>query len=182
MKKVIRIPQGRIQIPFSENSDWWRWFEFQFQNVQTKEFEDSDSSPYKEDSNPNSSKVCSDGWIRISIQEIRISGEERSETKGHRFEFLNKEFESLMKNKWRDWSWIRITYIVIQILEFWVIKNKSKRFESLIQNEAEGWKPDWRIQIFELWIWIPHWRKIWILQRWFESFTHRFESPFPPKH
>ena len=62
---------------------------------------------------------------------------ERNETQGHRFESLNYGFESLMKNKWRDWSWIRITYTTIQILGFGVRKNKSKRFESL---DFELWR------------------------------------------
>ena len=67
--------------------------------MQAEEFEDNDSNPYGEYSNPYSSEVCSNGWIRISIQAIRISGEEKSETKGHKFESLNKGFEYLMKNK-----------------------------------------------------------------------------------
>ena len=67
--------------------------------MQAEEYENSDSNPYGEDLNPNSSKVFSNEWIRISIQEIQIPGEERSETKGHRFESLNYGFESLMKNK-----------------------------------------------------------------------------------
>ena len=67
--------------------------------MKAKEFEDIDWNPYGEDSNPDFNKVCLDGWIRISIQEIQIPGEERSETKGHRFESLNYGFESLMKNK-----------------------------------------------------------------------------------
>ena len=176
MKKVIRIPQGRIQIPFSENSDWWRWFEFQFQNVQTKEFEDRDS-------NLDFSKVCSNGWIRISIQEIQIPSEERSETKGHRFESLKFGFESLMKNKWRDWSWIQITYTTIRIPGFRVMKNKSKRFESSSYGfesyiQKWSWRSDRRIRIFELWIRIPLWRKIQILQKRFESLTQWFESLF----
>ena len=171
-------------------------FESHFQRVQTEE-DDSNSS--NEDSNPDSRKcklksLMATIRIPISVRAAQTNGFEspskrfesqvkkKSETEGHKFKSLNKGFESLMKNIWRDWSWIQITYTTIRIPEFWVIKNKSKRFESLIQNEAEGWKPDWRIQIFELWIWIPHWRKIWILQRWFESSTHRFESLFPPKH
>ena len=137
--------------------------------MQAEEFEDNNLNPYGEDSNLDSSKVCLDGWIRISIQAIRILGEEKSETEGHKF-------KSLMKNKWKDWSWIRITCTTIQISEFEVMKNKSKRFESssygfesLIQNKAEGWRLDWRIRIFELWIQIPPWCKIQILQRRFES-------------
>ena len=90
LKKVIRILQKRIQS--------------QFQNVQTKESEDNDSNLYGEDSNPDSSKVCSDGWIRISIQDIRILGEEKNETEGQKFKSLKFGFEFLMKNKWRDWS------------------------------------------------------------------------------
>ena len=99
--------------------------------MQAEKSEDSDSNTYGEDLNPDFNKVCLDGWIRISIQEIQILGEERSETEGHRFESLKFGFESLMKNKWRDWSWIRITYRTIRIPEFWVMKNKWERFESL---------------------------------------------------
>ena len=149
MKKTIRIS-------FPESSNRRRWFEslkwgfkFRFQNVQAKESEDSDSNPYGEDSNFDSSEVCLNGWIRISIQAIRIPCEEKSETEGHIFESLNKRFESLMKNKWRDWRWIRIIYTTIRIPGFQVMKNKSKwfefssyGFESLIQNEAEGWRLD----------------------------------------
>ena len=69
----------RIRIPFLESSDWIMWFESfkrgfvsQFQNVQNKESGDNDLNPYEEDSNSDSSKVFSDGWIRISIQLIRI--------------------------------------------------------------------------------------------------------------
>ena len=137
MKKVIRIPQGRIRIPFPESSDWWRWFEslkrgFEswFQNMQTKESEYNDSNPYGEDSNLDFGKICSDGWIWISIQAIRIPSEERSETEVHGFESLKFGLESLMKNKWRDWSLIWIPYIAIWILRFGVMKNKSKWFES----------------------------------------------------
>ena len=65
--------------------------------MQAKESEDNNLNPYREDSNPDSSKVCLDGWIRISIQVIQISSEERSETEGH--ESLKFGFESLMKNK-----------------------------------------------------------------------------------
>ena len=133
IKKVIRIPQGRIWIPFPKSSNWWRWFEsfkggFEswFQNVQTKESKDSDSNPYGNDSNLDSNKVCSNRWIRISIQEIRIPNEEKSETKGHRFESLNFGFEFLVKNKLRDWSWILISYTAIRIPQSGVIKNKSK--------------------------------------------------------
>ena len=111
IKKVIRIPQRRIRIPFLESSDWRMCFEslkkgfkFWFQNVQVEEFEDSDSNPYGEDSNPNSSEVCLDGWIWIFIQAIWITGEKRSETEGHWFKSLNYGFKSLMKNKWRDWN------------------------------------------------------------------------------
>ena len=67
--------------------------------MQAEEFEDNDSNPYREDSNLDSNEGCLDGWIRISIEAIRIPGEEKSETEGHRFESLNKGFESLMKNK-----------------------------------------------------------------------------------
>ena len=137
MKKAIRISQKRIRIPFPKSLDWKRWFESlkrgfesRFQNVQAKESEDSDSNPYEEDSNPNSSKVCSDGWIWISIQAIRIPSEERSETEGHRFKSLNKGFKSLMKNKCRDWSLIQIPYTVIWIPASGVMNNKSKWFES----------------------------------------------------
>ena len=72
--------------------------------MQVEESEDNDSNPYREDSNLDSNEVYSDGWIWISIQAIRIPSEERSEIEGHKFESLNKGFESLMKNKWRDWS------------------------------------------------------------------------------
>ena len=101
--------------------------------MQAEESKDNGSNPYREDSNPNSSEGCSDGWIRISIQVIGIPSEEKSETEGHIFESLNERFKSLIKNKWKDWSWIRITVWLIRVM-----KNKSKRFESLIQNEAEG--------------------------------------------
>ena len=74
MKKTIRIPQWRIRIPFLESLDWRRWFEslkggFEswFQNVQAEEFEESDSNPYGEDSNLDSSEIFLDGWIWISI-------------------------------------------------------------------------------------------------------------------
>ena len=53
----------------------------------------------------------------------------KSETEGHRFKSLNYRFESFIKNKWRDWSWIQITYTTIRIFGFGVMKNKSKRFE-----------------------------------------------------
>ena len=66
--------------------------------MQAEESKDSDLNPYG-DSNLDSSEGCSDGWIRISIQVIRIPGEEKNETEGHRFESLNEGFESLMKNK-----------------------------------------------------------------------------------
>ena len=52
--------------------------------MQVENTEDSDSNPYGEDLNLDSSKICSDGWIQISIQVIQILGEERSETKGHK--------------------------------------------------------------------------------------------------
>ena len=60
--------------------------------MQAEESEDSDLNPYGEDLNLDSSKGCSNESIRITIQAIRIPGEEKSETEGHRF-------ESLMKNK-----------------------------------------------------------------------------------
>ena len=40
--------------------------------MQAEKSEDSDSNPYKEDSNPDSSKGCSDGWIQIPIHAIQI--------------------------------------------------------------------------------------------------------------
>ena len=67
--------------------------------MQVEESEDSDLNPYGEDLNLDSSKGCSNEWIRITIQAIRIPGEERSETEGHKFKFLNKRSKSLMKNK-----------------------------------------------------------------------------------
>ena len=53
----------------------------------------SDSNPFLTDSNPNSSKRYFDGLIRITIQVIRIPGEEEVKLSAR----------------------IRITYIVIQI-------------------------------------------------------------------
>ena len=68
--------------------------------------EDQDSNPCTINSNLDSTKVCSNRWIRIYIQEIQIPCEERSEAEGHRFESLKFGFESLkfgfeslMKNK-----------------------------------------------------------------------------------
>ena len=40
-----------------------------------------DSNPYVMDSNPDSNKFCSDGWIRIFIKEIRILSEEEVKLK-----------------------------------------------------------------------------------------------------
>ena len=155
MKKVIWIPQKRIRISFLESSDWRQWlesleggFKSQFQNVQAEESEDNDSNPYGEDLSPDSSKVCLDGWIRISIKAIQILDEERSENEGYRYESLRLEFESLMKNKWRDWNWIRITYTTIRIPGFGVMKNKSKRFESSsygFESHLQKWS--WRLKV-----------------------------------
>ena len=60
--------------------------------MQAEEFEDNDLNPYGKDSNLDSSKVCSNGWIRICIEANRILSEERSETEGHRFmEFITNQ-------------------------------------------------------------------------------------------
>ena len=196
MKKVIRIPQRRIRIPFLENLDWKRWFEslkgvfeYRFQNVQAEESEDSDSNPYWEDLNLDSSKVFSNKWIWISIQAIQILGEERSETEGHRFESLNYEFESLMKNKWRDWSWIRITYTMIRILGFGVMKNKSKWFKSSsygFESHIQKWS--WRLKVrqkdsnFQVIDSNPSLAQNSNFTKAIRIRTQRFESPFLQKH
>ena len=52
---------------------------------------------------------------------------------------------------------------MILIFELWI--------QIPSQTEAEGWRLDKAIRIFELWIWITPWRKIQILQRWFETLT-----------
>ena len=59
----IRICQNNPSKLKQFKQKWRKWFESlkggfesRLQNVQTKESEDSDSNPYEEDSNPNSSK------------------------------------------------------------------------------------------------------------------------------
>ena len=76
--------------------------------MQPKESMDSDSNSYGKELNPDSSEVWSNGWIWISIQAIRISGEEISETKGRNSNPSIKD--SILS--WRtseeseDWIWI----------------------------------------------------------------------------
>ena len=116
----------------------------------------SDSNLSSTDSNPNSNKRYFDWLIRITIQVIRIPGEKKVKLR----------------------AMIRITHIAIRIpheeqgkairiFELWI------RIPS--QIEAKDWKSDRAIRILELWIRITSWRKIQILQRWFESPKQWFE-------
>ena len=79
-------------------------FESEFSKRSEWLLNERDSNPYSTYSNLNSNKGCLDGLIWISIQEIRILGQERSEVENQGFESPTQRFESLMKNKWRDWS------------------------------------------------------------------------------
>ena len=93
------------------------------------------------------------------------------------------------RTKWRDWStdsnhlhrdsnpWIwsyEEQGKAIRIFELWI------RIPS--QIEVEGRRLDRAIRILELQIRITSWRKIQILQRWFESPKQQFESLTLQKH
>ena len=77
-----------------------------------------------------------------------------------------------MKNKWGDWSTNSNTYTAIRISheeQDKAIRIFELRIRITFTNEAKAWKSDITIQIIELLIRITPWRKIQILQRWFES-------------
>ena len=163
---MIRNFQRRIQISIPESSTRWRWFkslfngfEFGFQKRFEWLLDKRDSNPYSTNSNPNSSKVCLDGLIRISIQKIRIPGKGRSEVKSEGFESPTNRFKSLIKNKWRDWS----------------------TNSNLLHNDSNPWIWSYEeqvkaIRIFELWIRIPSQIEVESQTERFESSSYGFES------
>ena len=108
----------------------------------------SDSNLSSTDSNPNSNKGHFDGLIRITIQVIRIPGEEevklRATDSNHPYNDSNPLWRTIKEIK----AQIRITYTVIRIPKFRLIKNKARRFESLsyrfeslhkLKQKPENW-------------------------------------------
>ena len=172
MKTVIRILTQVIWIRLPEKV----WIVVQQQ---------SDLNSSSTDSNPNSSKGYFDGLIRITIQVIRIPSEEemklRATDSNHPYSNLNSSWktgEEIEAQVWITYIAIRIPHEkqgkAIWIFELWI------RIPS--QIEAKDWKSDRANQILEFWIWITLWRKIQILQRWFESPKQWFDSVPLQKH
>ena len=93
------------------------------------------------------------------IQEIRILGEEISEIESHGFESHTQRFESLIKNKWRDWSMD--------------LNHLHRDSNPWIWSYEEQGKV---IRIFELWIWIPSQIEAEGQTERFESLSYKFES------
>ena len=114
-KRVIRIP---ILVGFHEDHDLNRYSSDS--NQATKKVwivaqQLSDLNPSSMDSNPNSSKGYFDGLIRITIQVIRLPGEEeeklRATDSNHPYSNLNPSWRTSEEIKAR----IRITYTAIRI-------------------------------------------------------------------
>ena len=57
----------RVQIEEGDSNPSKEDSNSRFQNVQAEESKDNDSNLYGDDSNPDSSKGCSGGWIQIFI-------------------------------------------------------------------------------------------------------------------
>ena len=96
----------------------------------------------------------------------------KSEVESHRFESPIQQFESFMKNKWKDWS-TDSNHLYSDSNHSWRTRQGDSNLwvtvSNLFTNEAKGWKSDRAIQIINLLIRITQWHKIQLLQRWFES-------------